>query len=69
MSEPSNGTGKQWMSVGGEEEEVCPGKMSGRKTPLLQVRAERDISMLCTGLSLGDGECPLLRMAVPTHVP
>lgn len=34
--------GKQWMPVDGEEEEVCPGKMSGRKTPLLQVRDERD---------------------------
>ena len=40
LSEARNG--KQWMSVGGEGEEVCPGKMSERKTPLPQVRDERD---------------------------
>ena len=60
LSEARNG--KQWMSVDGEEEEVCPGKKSGRKTPLLQVRDERDFSMLCACLENGEG--PLLRVAI-----
>ena len=65
MSEPRNG--KQLMSVGGEEEEDCPGKMAGRKA--LPVRISDDISMLCAWLSLGDGECPLLGVNVLSHAP
>ena len=67
MSEPGNG--KQLMSVGGEEEEDCPGKMAGRKALPVRISDDRDISMLCAWLSLGDGECPLLVGNVLSHAP
>ena len=67
MSEPRNG--KQLMSVGGEEEEDCPGKMAGRKALPVQISDDRDISMLSAWLSLGDGECPLLGVNVLSQAP
>ena len=67
MSEPGNG--KQLMSVGGEEEENCPGKMAGRKALPVQISDDRDISMLRAWLSLGDEECPLLGVNVLSHAP
>ena len=45
ISEPRNG--KLLMCVDGEEEEVCPGKMSGGKTPLLQIRDDRHFHVMC----------------------
>ena len=67
MSEPGNG--KRLMSVGGEEEENCPGKTAGRKALPVQISDDRDISMLCAWLSLGDEECPLLEVNVLSHAP
>ena len=39
----------------------------GRKTPPVQIRDGTDISILCACLSLAEGECLLLGVAVLSH--
>jgi len=50
-----------------EEEEDCPENSTEKKFPPLPVGVIIDIAVWCACLSLGDGECPLLGMAVLSH--